>query len=93
MWAYKENKKHVKKKNIYIQYIFEKKMFENVLRGWEDTVFAMVKTYNKSYYLNEIDAEVDWLLASTDVVGDDIRDEGLFWPAGVRLLLRMTEVV
>lgn len=44
-------------------------------------------------HLNKIDTEVDRLLAGTNVVGNDIRHEGLFWPPWVGLLLGKTKIM
>lgn len=45
---------------------------------------------NISYHLNKVDGEVDRLLAGADVVGDDVRHEGVFGRPRVGLLLQET---
>lgn len=49
--------------------------------------------HKMSYYLNKVDVEVDRLLAGANIVGNDIRYEGLFWPPWVRLLLEKTNIM
>lgn len=49
--------------------------------------FSVTQVNQGRVYLNEEDVEIDGLLATADVVGDDIRDEGIFWSSGVHWLL------
>lgn len=46
----------------------------------------------ESYYLDKVDGEEDGLLRHADVVGDDVRYEGVFFrPLRFTLALRQTE--